>query len=140
MHVGTVVKHGGTHSETNPTSETNRYFYERKNLISIDFPFIGSVQAPPRIGWRGRPARERGLNENIFMVLALAPPRKAHLPAFCTGGHGRALPGFLGFPCQVPAPTAAAASNTRQPLPHSIASPRQVLPQPSTRRWCASLS
>src|SRR5215469_7944743 len=100
MHVGTVVKHGGTHSETNPTSETNRYFYERKNLISIDFPFIGSVQAPPRIGWRGRPARERGLNENTFMLLVLASPRKAPSPRIL---HRRPWPRAGWFPLDFPA-------------------------------------
>ena len=34
--------------------------------------------APPRIGWRGRPTRERGLNENTFIVLVPLQPRKAH--------------------------------------------------------------
>jgi hypothetical protein len=50
--------------------------------LRIDFPFIRIRKAPPRIGWRGRPARERGLNNNSFMVLVLAQPRKA-LPAHC---------------------------------------------------------
>jgi len=45
-------------------------------MPSIDFPFIRIRQAPPRNGWRGRPARERGLNENNFMVLVLGSGRK----------------------------------------------------------------
>ena len=66
----------GTHFGTNPNFATNCYS-RMKILLSLDFPFIGSVKAPPRIGWRRRPARERGLNENIIMVLALASRRKA---------------------------------------------------------------
>ena len=33
--------------------------------------------APLRKGWRGRPARERGLHENNIIVLVLALPCKA---------------------------------------------------------------
>ena len=66
----------------NPNSETNR-FSANENLISIDFPFIRIRQAPPRIGWRGRPARERGLNENSIIVPRSRPRVQGpHFPAF----------------------------------------------------------
>jgi hypothetical protein len=65
--------------EQTPTLETNCYLRMKPLILKlrIDFPFYRIRKAPPRIGWRGRPARERGLNENTFMVLVLAQPRKA---------------------------------------------------------------
>jgi hypothetical protein len=52
-------------------------------LTSNRFSVYRIRKAPPRIGWRGRPARERGLlNENTFIVLALAQPRKAYSNQF----------------------------------------------------------
>ena len=61
-----------------PTLQRNCYSRMKSIFLTQYFPFYRIRQAPPRIGWRGRPARERGLNENNFMVLALAQPRKAH--------------------------------------------------------------
>src|SRR5579885_2250179 len=60
----------GTHSETNPNSETKTLF--TRNLNQFRLPLYRIRKAPPRNGWRRRPARERGLNENIFMVLVIA--------------------------------------------------------------------
>jgi hypothetical protein len=68
---------GWAHSGTNPNSRNDLYSRTVFLLFSIGFPF-SDPSAPPRIGWRGRPARERGLiNENNPMLLALAQPRKA---------------------------------------------------------------
>ena len=70
------------HDGTNPNS-SNKLLFENETFSLLSFRLRNRFsvyrirKAPPRIGWRGRPARERGLNENIFMVLVLAEPRKA---------------------------------------------------------------
>jgi len=67
---------------TGRTLERTPNFLKRTALAKRIFLFqyrvsvFGSV-APPRNGWRGRPARERGLNENTLMVLVLARLRKS---------------------------------------------------------------
>src|ERR1700745_2029421 len=68
----------GIHYGTNPTSETNHSSTNEdfKALNVYRFSAYRIRQAPPRNGWRGRPARERGLNENTFMVLVLELRRK----------------------------------------------------------------
>jgi len=75
MHACAVAKYSGTHYGTNPNSETNR-FLRIKTLLSIDFPFIGSVRR--RLGTAGAEGLRgnEALNENNFMVLAVVPRRK----------------------------------------------------------------
>ena len=65
--------------ERTPTLQTNCYSRIKPCyfLTQYRFSVYRIRQAPPRIGWRGRPARERGPNENNFMVLVIAQPRKA---------------------------------------------------------------
>jgi len=63
--------------ERTPTLEHELLSRMKNFLVSIDFVYR-IRKAPPRIGWRGRPTRERGPNENIFIVLVPAPPRKAN--------------------------------------------------------------
>ena len=62
--------------ERTPDSQTN-YYSRMKKLSQFRFSVYRIRMAPPRNGWRRRPARERGLNENVFMVLVLAFTRKA---------------------------------------------------------------
>ena len=83
----------GTHWTLEQTPTLKQTAFANENLLFKRYRF--SVyrirKAPPRNGWRGRPARERGLNENTFIVLVLAQPRKAHPRHFlhrrpCTAG------------------------------------------------------
>src|SRR5690242_3436543 len=60
--------------------------FTKKNLIQFRLPLYRIRKAPPRNGWRRRPARERGLNENTFMVLVIAKRRKAHRGGFLHNG------------------------------------------------------
>src|SRR5579864_7618719 len=75
MHACAVAKYSGTHYGTNPNSETNRVL-RIKTLLSIDFPFIGSVRR--RLGTAGAEGLRgnEALNENNFMVLAVVLRRK----------------------------------------------------------------
>jgi hypothetical protein len=64
--------------EQTPTLETNCYLRMKPLILaSYRFSVYRIRKAPPRIGWRGRPTRERGLNENTSILLVLAQPRKA---------------------------------------------------------------
>jgi hypothetical protein len=76
MHFGEGAKYSGTHSGTNPNSETNRSLANEKTF-SVSIFRLSDPSGAAWIGWRGRPARERGLNENNCMVLVLSAARKA---------------------------------------------------------------
>ena len=66
----------GTHYGTNPKF-SNKPLFANEKLSQFRFSVYRIRMAPPRNGWRRRPARERDLNENIIIVLGLALTRKA---------------------------------------------------------------
>src|SRR5579863_3811400 len=77
----TVAGCDGTHYGTNPKI-SNEPLFANENFSRYRFSVYRICMAPPRNGWRGRPARERGLNENRFIVLVLALARKAPYRCF----------------------------------------------------------
>jgi len=106
------------HYGTNPNSGTNLLFAYEK-LISFRFSVYRIREAPPRNGWRRRLSRERGLNENIFMVLVLVPQRKARSGGFL---HSRPCTTETPSGCPIPrrkspGPIVAPAASIRQPAP-----------------------
>src|SRR5579863_628071 len=84
-----VAACGWTHCGTNPTSDTDCYLRMKTLLLQLDFSLFGSVKAPPRNGWRGRPARERGLMRTVLWYSSCCNSASGPAHPFCTEGHAR---------------------------------------------------